>query len=61
MMTLIGMIGGAALAALLSGWLETILYGVSRHDSAAIAAVAFLMFVVTGMATYIPARRAARN
>ena len=40
------------------GWLETILYGVSRHDTATIAGVALLMCVVTGVATYIPARRA---
>ncbi len=58
-MTLIGMIGGAAIAALFSGWLQTILYGVSRHDSATIAGVAVLMCLVTGVATYIPARRAA--
>ena len=59
MMTLIGMIGGAAIAALFSGWLQTILYGVSRHDPATIAAVALLMCLVTGVATYLPARRAA--
>jgi predicted lysophospholipase L1 biosynthesis ABC-type transport system permease subunit len=59
MMTLIGMIGGAAIAALFSGWLQTILYGVSRHDPATIAGVALLMCLVTGVATYIPARRAA--
>ena len=53
-------IGGAAIAALFSGWLETILYGgVSRHDPATIAGVALLMCLVTGVATYIPARRAA--
>lgn len=59
MMTLLGMIGGTAIAALFSGWLETILYGVSRHDTATIAGVALLICVVTGVATYIPARRAA--
>jgi ABC-type lipoprotein release transport system permease subunit len=35
------------------------LYGVSRHDFATIAGVAVLMCLVTGVATYIPARRAA--
>ncbi len=59
MMTVIGMISGAAIAALFSGWLQTILYGVSRHDPATIAGVALLMCLVTGVATYIPARRAA--
>jgi putative ABC transport system permease protein len=58
-MALIGMIGGAAIATLFSGWLETILYGVSRHDPATIAGVALLVCLVTGVATYIPARRAA--
>jgi putative ABC transport system permease protein len=59
LMTSVGMIAGAAIAALVSGWLETILYGVSRHDGGTIAGVALLMCVVTGVATYIPARRAA--
>ncbi len=59
MLTLLGLMGGAAMAALLGGWLETLLYGVSGHDTATIASVAVLMCVVTGVATYIPARRAA--
>ena len=58
-MTLIGMIGGAAIAALFGGWLESMLYGVSRHDPATIASVALLLCLVTAIATYIPARRAA--
>ena len=58
-MTLIGLIGGAAIAALFSGWVDSILYGVSRHDPATIAGVALLVCLVTGVATYIPARRAA--
>jgi putative ABC transport system permease protein len=58
-MTLVGLIGGTAIAALSSGWLETILYGVNRHDAATIAGVAVLIWVVTGVATYLPARRAA--
>jgi predicted permease len=57
-MTLIGMVGGATIAALFSNWIETILYGVRRHDPATIAGVALLMCLVTGVATYIPARRA---
>ena len=58
-MTLIGLIDGAVIAALFSGWLESILYGVGRHDPATIAGVALLVGLVTGVATYIPARRAA--
>ena len=60
MMTLFGVIGGTAIAALLSAWLGTILYGVSRHDAPTIAGVALLVCLVTAVATYIPARRAAR-
>ncbi len=58
-MALVGVIGGTAIAAVFSGWLETILYGVSRHDPATIAGVALLVCLVTGVATYVPARRAA--
>ena len=58
-MTLVGMIGGAVIAALFSGWLESSLYGVSRHDPATITGVALLVCLVTGAATYMPARRAA--
>ena len=58
-MTLLGLVGGTTIAALFSGWLDTILYGVTRHDTATIASVAVLICVVTGVATYIPARRAA--
>jgi ABC-type antimicrobial peptide transport system permease subunit len=59
MMTLIGVTGGAAIAALFSGWFGSILYGVSQHDLATIASVALIVCLVTGVATYIPARRAA--
>ena len=38
---------------------QLILYGVSRHDFATLAGVAVLMCLVTGVATYSPARRAA--
>jgi putative ABC transport system permease protein len=59
MMTLFGLMGGTAMAALLGGWLHTILYGVAVHDAATIAIVAVLISVVAGVATYLPARRAA--
>jgi RNA polymerase sigma factor (sigma-70 family) len=42
--TLIGLVIGATIAALLSSWLETILYGVSRHDPATFAAVTLLIY-----------------
>jgi ABC-type antimicrobial peptide transport system permease subunit len=59
MMTLFGLIGGTAIAALLSGWLGAILYGVGGHDTLTLASVAFVVCVVSGVATYVPARRAA--
>ena len=59
-MTLIGMLGGTAVAALFSGWIESILYGVDRFDPATIAGVALLVCLVTSVATCVPARRAAR-
>ena len=59
MMTLIGMIAGAAIAALFSGWLESILYGVRSHDPATIMSVMLFVCLVTAVATYIPARWAA--
>ncbi len=58
-MTIVGVIAGAAVAALFSDWIESILYGVSRHDPATIASVTLLVCLVSGVATYIPARRAA--
>ena len=58
-MTLVGMIGGASIAALFSTWLDSILYGVSRDDPATIAGVALLVCLVTGLASYVPATRAA--
>ena len=58
-MTLIGMLGGTAIAALFSGWIDSILYGVDRFDPATIAGVALLVCLVTSVATYVPARRAA--
>jgi putative ABC transport system permease protein len=59
MMTLFGLIGGTVIAAFPSGWLDTILYGVSRHDAPTIAGVALFTCLVAAVATYIPARRAA--
>ena len=59
MMTLIGMLGGTAIAALFSGWIESILYEVDRFDPATITGVALLVCLVTSVATYVPARHAA--
>lgn len=47
---------GAALA--LSRFVASLLYGVTATDAATYAAIAGLLFVVTLVAAYVPARRA---
>jgi ABC-type antimicrobial peptide transport system permease subunit len=54
--TLIGLGGAAVLARAL----EKLLFGVTPSDPATLGAVALLLLAVTGVACYIPARRAAR-
>jgi len=55
-----GTIAGLAGAAILSRWLETMLFGVKPADPSTLAAVALLLLIVSAAACYIPARRAAR-
>jgi putative ABC transport system permease protein len=57
---LIGLAVGMAGAALLASGLRLALYGVAALDPAVMAGVAGLLFAVTLVANYIPARRAAR-
>jgi putative ABC transport system permease protein len=52
----IGLLGALALTQLLS----TLLFGVSARDPMTIAAVGLLLAAVALVATYLPARRAAR-
>jgi ABC-type antimicrobial peptide transport system permease subunit len=52
----VGLAGFLAAARLLS----TILYGVTAHDPATIAAGAGLLAISAAVAAYLPARRAAR-
>jgi len=49
---------GASLAA--TGWMSTMLYGVSARDPLALTAAAFTILLAAALATYVPARRAAR-
>jgi putative ABC transport system permease protein len=58
-MTVAGIVCGTAIAALSSRWVETMLYGVGRNDPATLAGVIVLVGLVTGVATWLPARRAA--
>ena len=54
--SLIGIIG----AVLLSRTLTTVLYGVGTTDIATFCGVTLLLLCITALASYIPARRAAR-
>jgi putative ABC transport system permease protein len=60
MWTFAGVAAGLAGAAVLSRSLESLLYGVGRHDPLTFAAVAALLGVVTLVASAVPASRAAR-
>jgi putative ABC transport system permease protein len=57
---LIGLAAGMAGAAVLASVLRVALYGVATLDPAVMAGVAGLLFAVTLIANYIPARRATR-
>jgi putative ABC transport system permease protein len=55
-----GIILGAAGAYAASRVIESLLYGVSPADIPTFVGVAVVLFVVAGLASYVPARRAAR-
>jgi putative ABC transport system permease protein len=55
-----GMALGLGLSIVLGRFLETLLFGVTAHDTGVFATVMVLLFVVAMMACYIPARRATR-
>jgi len=59
-LTLAGVAAGAALAAALTRALRGLLYGVSPTDAPTFLSVALLMAAVAALASYLPARRAAR-
>jgi len=56
----LGVVGGLAGAAALSRFLQGLLFGVARFDPAAFAGVAGLLLGVAALASWLPARRAAR-
>jgi predicted permease len=58
--TAIGVGVGLALAALVAGVMNTLLYGVSRHDPLTFGVVTALMILVGVAATLVPAYRATR-
>jgi putative ABC transport system permease protein len=57
---MIGAIAGAAAAQMFSGVLRAYLYGVTPSDAVAMAGVALVLTAAVLVATYLPARRAAR-
>ena len=58
--TLIGVVVGLALAAMVAGFMKTFLYGVSAHDAGTFGVVTALMILVGLAATLLPAYRATR-
>jgi predicted permease len=59
-LTLAGLAAGLLIAVSLAGLLGSLLYGVKATDPLTLALVSLLLVLVTLLATYIPARRAAR-
>jgi ABC-type antimicrobial peptide transport system permease subunit len=56
----LGIFVGAPAALALSRLVRSMLYGVTPADTVSFAAALLLMIVVTAIAAYVPARRAAR-
>jgi putative ABC transport system permease protein len=59
-LTLIGVGIGVAGAFTLTRFLSSLLYGVKPNDPATIVTVSLLLLVITLIAAYMPARRAAK-
>jgi predicted permease len=55
-----GILLGLAGALALTRWVESILFGVSKHDPLTIGAAALLFLLTAGIAAFVPARRASR-
>ena len=56
----LGVVAGAAAAAALTRYIQTLLFGVGPFDVTAFAAMSAAMLAVALLASYIPARRASR-
>ena len=56
----VGIVIGLVGSAIASRFMQTMLFGVGRHDPAIFAGVTLALFVVAAAACYIPARRATR-
>ena len=61
MLAVFGAVFGLALALVATRGMESLLFGVSAIDPAIYVAVAAMLVLVAGLASYLPARRAART
>ena len=55
-----GVVCGSALAVVAGRWLQSMLVGTVPSDPLVLGAAGFLMMLVAGLATFIPARTASR-
>jgi putative ABC transport system permease protein len=60
-LALVGVALGAAIAVVVSGWVKPLLFDVSPRDPAVFMAVAAVLLAVAALASFVPARRAART
>jgi putative ABC transport system permease protein len=60
-LSLAGLVLGAAGSAIAARWLDSLLYGVTRTDPATLWGIAALVVSVGAVASYVPARQAARS
>jgi len=56
----VGVLAGSAVSAWASRFVASLLYGLEPGDPLTIAGAASLLFAITLLAAYLPARRAAR-
>ena len=57
--TIAGLVVGLTAAYVAVGWLSGFLFGVTARDPLSFVAVAVVLFIVAGLASFVPARRAA--
>ena len=60
LLTTVGVAAGLIIARLMSYSLGAVLYGIGPADTATFAGVALVLFLSAGLASWLPARRAAR-
>jgi ABC-type antimicrobial peptide transport system permease subunit len=60
LLTAIGLGAGLVFTLCITGFLRSLLYGVTPNDPWTLAAVSLLLLIVAVWASYVPARRASR-